>query len=141
MLYGIMQRLLCLSINRQNLLPISQKVKDSKLKGEWLIWKRLLWRSTVQEKVSLITPTLHISTTCALFEIPWHSWAVVTSSKHSVGHKGMFLATKILASTAVDLFIDSNILVQMKKEFDTSRNGYVYKSGIPKDRKPPKRFK
>ncbi len=97
--------------------------------------------STDVAEVSWIIPTLHISTTCAPFEIPWHSWAVVTSSKHSVGYKGMLLAAKVLAATAVDLFKDSNILVQMKKEFDTSRNGYVYKSGIPKDRKPPKRVK
>ena len=97
--------------------------------------------STDVAEVSWITPTLHISTTCAPFEIPWHSWAVVTSSKHSVGYKGMFLAAKVLATTAVDLFKDNKILVEMKKEFDTSRNGYVYQSGISKDKKPPIRIK
>ena len=97
--------------------------------------------STDVAEVSWITPTLHISTTCAPFEIPWHSWAVVTSSKHSVGYKGMFLAAKVLAATAVDLFKDPKIIAEMKKEFDTSRNGYVYTSGIPKDKKPPKRIK
>ena len=97
--------------------------------------------STDVAEVSWITPTLHISTTCAPFEIPWHSWAVVTSSKHSVGYKGMSLAAKVLATTAVDLFKDNKILVEMKKEFDTSRNGYVYQSGISKDKKPPIRIK
>ncbi len=97
--------------------------------------------STDVAEVSWITPTLHISTTCAPFEIPWHSQAVVTSSKHSVGYKGMVLAAKVLATTAVDLYKDPNILVEMKKEFNTSLNGYVYTSGIPKDRKPPKRIK
>ncbi len=97
--------------------------------------------STDVAEVSWITPTLHISTTCAPFGIPWHSWAVVTSSKHTVGYKGMILATKVLAATAVDLFKDHNILAEMKKEFDTSRNGYVYQSGISKDKKPPIRIK
>jgi len=97
--------------------------------------------STDVAEVSWITPTLHISTTCAPFEIPWHSWAVVTSSKHSVGYKGMLLATKVLAITAVDIFKDPKILAEMKKEFHASLNGYVYTSGIPKDKKPPKRIK
>ena len=53
----------------------------------------------------------------------------------------MFLAAKVLAATAIDLFKKPNILVEMKKEFDISRNGYVYISGISKDKKPPKRIK
>ena len=97
--------------------------------------------STDVAEVSWITPTLHISTTCAPFGIPWHSMAVVTSSNHTVGYKGMFLATKVLATTAIDLFKNPIILAEMKKEFDTSRNGYVYTSGISKDKKPPKRRK
>jgi len=97
--------------------------------------------STDVAEVSWITPTLHISTTCAPFEIPWHSGAVVKSSKHSVGYKGMLLAAKVLATTAVDLFKDPKILAEMKKEFDNSRGGYVYTSGIPKDKKPPIRKK
>lgn len=96
--------------------------------------------STDVSEVSWITPTLHISTTCAPFGIPWHSWAVVAASKHSVGYKGMFLAAKVLATTAVDLFKDPEILNKMKKEFYASLNGYVYTSGIPKDKKPPKRI-
>lgn len=92
-------------------------------------------------QVSWITPTLHVSTTCAPFEIPWHSWAVVKSSKHYVGYKGMLLAAKVLATTAVDLFKNPKILAEMKKEFDNSRGGYVYTSGIPKDKKPHIRIK
>ncbi len=43
--------------------------------------------STDVAEVSWITPTLHLSTTCAPYGIPWHSWAVVSSSKHSIGYK------------------------------------------------------
>ncbi len=97
--------------------------------------------STDVAEVSWITPTLHISTTCAPYEIPWHSTAVVASSKHPVGYKGMVLAAKVLATTAVDLYKDPDILVEMKNEFVTSLDGYVYTSGIPKDKKPPIRKK
>ncbi len=105
--------------------------------GEWQIWKLQLWLFIAQANQSLG----YWHCTNPPFEIPWHSTAVVTSSKHTVGYKGMFLATKVLAATAIDLFINPNILVKMKKEFDTSRNGYVYTSGISKDKKPPKRIK
>ena len=92
-------------------------------------------------EVSWITPTLHLSTTCTPYGIPWHSWAVVTSSRHSIGYKGMFLAAKVMATTALDLFLDQEILIEMKKEFKDKLKGYIYKSGIPPDRKPPIRIK
>jgi len=97
--------------------------------------------STDVAEVSWITPTLHLSTTCAPYGIPWHSWAVVSSSKHSIGYKGMFLAAKVMATTALDLFLDKEILIKMKKEFKDKLKGYTYKSGIPPGQKPPVRVK
>ncbi len=97
--------------------------------------------STDVAEVSWITPTLHLSTSCAPYGIPWHSWAVVSSSKHSIGHKGMFLAAKVMATTALDLFLDKEILIKMKKEFKDKLKGYTYKSGIPPGQKPPIRVK
>jgi aminobenzoyl-glutamate utilization protein B len=98
-------------------------------------------KETDVAEVSWITPTLHLSTTCAPYGIPWHSWAVVSSSKHSIGHKGMFLAAKVMATTALDLFLDKEILIKMKKEFKDKLKGYTYKSGIPPGQKPPVRVK
>jgi len=97
--------------------------------------------STDVAEVSWITPTIHLSTTCAPFGIPWHSWAVVASSKHPIGYKGMFLAAKVLATTALDLFRSPDILKEMKKEFKEKLKGYTYKSGISPDQKPPIRIK
>jgi aminobenzoyl-glutamate utilization protein B len=93
--------------------------------------------STDVAEVSWITPTLHLSTSCAPYGIPWHSWAVVSSSKHSIGYKGMFLAAKVMATTALDLFLDKEILIKMKKEFKDKLKGYTYKSGIPQGQEPP----
>ncbi len=97
--------------------------------------------STDVAEVSWITPTIHLSTTCAPYGIPWHSWAVVASSKHPIGYKGMFLAAKAMAATALDLFRSPDVLKEMKKEFDEKRDGYTYKSGISPDQKPPIRIK
>jgi aminobenzoyl-glutamate utilization protein B len=97
--------------------------------------------STDVAEVSWITPTIHISTTCAPYGIPWHSWAVVASSKHPIGYKGMFLAAKVIAATALDLFRGPDLLAEMKKEFKEKLKGYTYKSGIAPDKKPPIRIK
>ncbi len=97
--------------------------------------------STDVAEVSWITPTLHISTTCAPFGVPWHSWAIVASSRHSIGHKGMLLAAKAMATTAIDFLLDEALLLEMKKEFKQKLKGYTYKSGLPPGQKPPLRVK
>jgi len=97
--------------------------------------------STDVAEVSWIAPTLHFSAACAPVGIPWHSWAVVSASKHPLGYKGMILAAKVMATTALDLFLNQNYLDAMKKEFKEKTKDYTYKSGIPPDQKPPVRIK
>jgi aminobenzoyl-glutamate utilization protein B len=97
--------------------------------------------STDVAEVSWITPTLHISTTCAPYGIPWHSWAVVASSKHPIGYKGLLLAAKAMATTAIDLFLEKDIRMAMRKEFDEKLDGFVYESGLKPGQKPPLRVK
>lgn len=93
--------------------------------------------STDVAEVSWITPTIHLSTACAPYGIPWHSWAVVASSKHAIGYKGMILAAKVLAMTGLDFLLDPAALDETKKEFKEKIKDYTYKSGIPPDQKPP----
>ena len=93
--------------------------------------------STDVAEVSWISPTVHLSTSCAPHGIPWHSWAVVASSKHSIGYKGMLLAAKVMAMTALDFLLEKELLIEMREEFDNKRNGYIYKSGIPAGQKIP----
>ena len=97
--------------------------------------------STDVAEVSWIAPTLHLSTACAPYGIPWHSWAVVASSKHPIGYKGMVLAAKVLATTGLDFLLDPEALEEVKKEFKAKTKDYTYKSGIAPDQKPPLRTK
>jgi aminobenzoyl-glutamate utilization protein B len=92
--------------------------------------------STDVAEVSWITPTVQILTSCAPFEVPWHSWAVVTSSKHPIGHKGMLLATKVMAATALDFLLEKEMLQKMQKEFKEKLGDYTYKSGLQPGQKP-----
>ncbi len=97
--------------------------------------------STDVAEVSWIAPTIHLSTACAPHGVPWHSWAVVASSKHPIGHKGMILAAKVLATTGLDFLCDPKALAEVKKEFKEKTKDYTYKSGIGPDQKPPLRTK
>jgi len=97
--------------------------------------------STDVAEVSWITPTIHLSTACAPYGIPWHSWAVVASSKNSIGYKGMILAAKVLATTGLDFLCDPETLAEIKKEFKEKTKDYTYKSGIGPGQKPPLRTK
>jgi len=97
--------------------------------------------STDVAEVSWITPTVQVLTTCAPYGIPWHSWAVVSSSKHSVGYKGMFLAAKVMAVTALDFLLDAELLEKMQQEFREKLGNYTYKSGLLPGQKVPLRKK
>ena len=82
--------------------------------------------STDVGDVSWLTPTSQIETVCWPAGVPGHSWQVVTCGKSSLAHKGMFLAAKVLAGTAVDLLSDGELLARARAEFEErSAEGYV----------------
>ena len=92
--------------------------------------------STDVADVSWIVPTVDVDVTTAPTDIPWHSWGVVASSGSPIGHKGMLHAAKVLATTAVDLYVSPKKLEAIKAEFDEVTNGFKYKAYIP-DGAPP----
>ncbi len=87
--------------------------------------------STDVGDVSWLVPTLHFSAATAAFDSPWHAWPVVAASGTSIGHKGMMLAAKNLAITAVDLFTDPKIRDEIRAEFAQQSKGFVYTPFIP----------
>ena len=92
--------------------------------------------STDVGDVSWKVPTLHFSVTTAAEGAPWHGWPVVATSGMSIGHKGMMYASKVLATTAVDLFEKPEVREAIQKEFAEQTKGFVYKAFIP-DGPPP----
>jgi len=87
--------------------------------------------STDVGDVSWVTPTLHLSVATAPEGAPWHAWPVVAAGGMSIGHKGMMLAAKTLAATAVDLFEDAAARDRISSEFARKTRGVVYKGYIP----------
>lgn len=87
--------------------------------------------STDVGDVSWVTPTLHVTVACAPLGVPWHAWPVVASARHSIGHKGLEHAAKVLALTAVDLFTDATTRTAIRAEFEQKRGTQKYVPYIP----------
>lgn len=91
--------------------------------------------------VSWITPTVSLNVATNPKGTPGHSWATVASSSSTMGHKGMLVAAKTLAATAIDLLYDGELLKQMREEWKEKTRGFTYKSSLPEGRKSPSSLK
>ena len=82
--------------------------------------------STDVGDVSWLTPTSQIETACWPAGVPGHSWQIVACGKSGLAHKGMLIAGKTLAATAIDLLTDEALLQKAKAEFsERSAEGYT----------------
>ncbi|MFQ5791294.1 MAG: amidohydrolase [Acidobacteriota bacterium] len=93
--------------------------------------------STDVAEVSLITPTVGLNVASWVLGSPGHHWSVVACAGHSTGEKGMLVAAKVLAATALDIMQEPGTLAAMRDEFEKTMNGKKYLSSIPADVEPP----
>jgi len=87
--------------------------------------------STDVGDVSWVTPTAQCHTSCYAFGTPPHSWQWVAQGKTPLAHKGMLLAAKTMAATAIDLLGAPDTLAQAKAELLERRGGQPYVCPIP----------
>ncbi|WP_454862591.1 M20 family metallopeptidase [Paraburkholderia fungorum] len=93
--------------------------------------------STDVGDVSWITPTAQCMTACFAFGTTPHSWQWVSQGKSPIAHKGMVLAAKVIAATAMDLFRDTSLLAIARQELNTRREDEPYTNPIPENVEPP----
>lgn len=77
--------------------------------------------STDVGDVSWLTPTTDLGTATWVPGTAPHSWQAVAAGGTTIGTKGMLLAAKVLAMTAVDLYSDPEHIVDAKKELERRR--------------------
>ena len=81
--------------------------------------------STDVGDVSWLTPTAQFTAATWVSGSPGHSWQNVATGTHTIAHKGMLLAAKVLAATAADLLTNPAILTQAREEFlESTAQGY-----------------
>ncbi len=93
--------------------------------------------STDVAEVSLITPTVGLLVGSFVKGSPGHHWANVACAGSSIGEKGMIVAAKALAATALDMMEQPDTMSAMQAEFEETTGGQAYRSPIPADVEPP----
>lgn len=91
--------------------------------------------STDVGDVSYAIPTVGLEAATWIPGTPAHSWQAVACGGTEIGTKGMMVAAKTMALTAIDLFTDPNLIIKAKAEFTKSKGDYQYKALLG-DRKP-----
>jgi len=97
--------------------------------------------STDVGDVSWVVPTAQFTTATYVPGTPAHSWQSTACAGSSIGRKGMVVAAKTLALTAVDLFSVPKQVEAARAGFDKRRAGHEYRSRIPANHKPPLNYR
>ncbi len=93
--------------------------------------------STDVGDVSYMAPTAGFNTATWVPGTAAHSWQAVAAGGMSIGKKGLVLASKVLAMTAIDLVLDEKLLLAAREEFEQRRGSdFVYRPLLG-DRAPP----
>lgn len=92
--------------------------------------------STDVGDVSFTTPTAGMSAATWVPGTPAHSWQAVASGGTSIGQKGMMVAAKTMALTAIDLFQQPDLIRKSKEEFELKRGADFQYIPLLGDRKP-----
>lgn len=69
---------------------------------------------------------------------PGHSWQIVACTGTSIGEKGMLVAAKALAASAVEIYLRPEIVSAARADFEKRKAGYPFMSLLPEGRKAPK---
>ncbi len=80
--------------------------------------------------VSWIAPCGMFRTSTRALGTPQHHWLLTAQAASGIGWKGMHVAAKVLACTALDLISRPATLRSVRKEFGEKTRGFKYKSPI-----------
>ena len=92
--------------------------------------------STDVGDVSFTVPTAGLSAATWVPGTPAHSWQAVAAGGPSIGTKGMMVAAKTMAATAIDLMSDPDTLAKAKAEFEERRGPDFHYVPLLGDRQP-----
>jgi aminobenzoyl-glutamate utilization protein B len=87
-------------------------------------------------EVSAVVPLAELSVATRPLGTPAHHWAQTTCASAAVGRKGMLVAAKVLAASAVDLLKDPASIAAAKAELVKATDGKPYVSPLAPDQKP-----
>lgn len=87
-------------------------------------------------EVSAVVPLAELNVATLPLGAPGHSWAQTVCAAHPIGQKGMMVAAKVLAASAVDLLSDPALVKDARDDFERETKGKPYVSPLAADAKP-----
>ncbi len=93
--------------------------------------------STDVGDVSWTVPTAGLRTATWVPGTAAHSWQAIAAGGMSIGAKGMMLAARVLAETAIDLYTTPTLLAEAQREFAERRGPNFRYVSLVGDRPPP----
>jgi aminobenzoyl-glutamate utilization protein B len=91
--------------------------------------------STDVGDVSYTVPTVGLIAATWVPGTPAHSWQATACGGMEIGFKGMMVAAKTMALTAIDCYLNPSLVAQAKLEFKKDKGDYQYQALLG-DRKP-----
>jgi aminobenzoyl-glutamate utilization protein B len=82
-------------------------------------------------------PTQQFSTSMFIVGAPGHSWQNTASGGTSIGHKSSLFASKVMATSVLDLLTRPDLLQAARQDWETRMTGQRYRSPLPPDLAPP----
>ncbi|MBX3240784.1 MAG: amidohydrolase [Chitinophagaceae bacterium] len=92
--------------------------------------------STDVGDVSWTVPTVGMNAATWVHGTAAHSWQAIAAGGTGIGEKGMMVAAKTMAATAMDLFNDATLVSKAKAEWQKSRGENFHYEALLGDRKP-----
>ena len=97
--------------------------------------------STDVGDVSWVAPTVGLSAATWVPGTSAHTWQAIAAGGTSIGNKGMLVAAKTIALTAVDVFTDADLLSAARKEFEQRIGPDFQYAPMLGDRRPPLEYR
>lgn len=97
--------------------------------------------STDAADVSWVVPTGWLLAATYVPGTPGHTWQATACTGGSIGRKGMIVAAKTLALTAMDLMTDTAQVRSARGSFDKAKGSRSYRSRIPASAPPPLNYR
>jgi aminobenzoyl-glutamate utilization protein B len=97
--------------------------------------------STDVGDISWFVPVAELSVATHTWGAPGHSWQIVACTGTSIGEKGMLVAAKTLAGTALDLLQSADLRARAAADLRTIREPLQYLTLIPEGQKAPARIR
>jgi aminobenzoyl-glutamate utilization protein B len=91
--------------------------------------------STDVGDVSYAVPTVGMRAATWVPGTPAHSWQAVACGGTDIGVKGLMVAAKTMALTAIDLYTNPSLIEKATEEYKKAKGDYQYKALLG-DRKP-----